>query len=326
MILKMTEKKHKLNKKILFPAFLIILASLPPLYGQTRDNPVLINTASSVEIKSLKPHSTNNLFRQYEEIVQKNYKNQMAGNPLEPLFFKYKNSENFTLQELCARCNINYDTITTLNSISSKDDRISGLSLLLPAFQGLFIPLDRGQNPIEVLLQENYKNQNLTKDTLYYKIDGRDFVFLPGKRFSPTERAFYLDSSLMLPLTPENFYVSSEFGKRKNPLSGQIKNHNGIDLAAAEGTPVYAVKDGDVAYAIKDDVTFGNYIILSHDLGKQTSVYAHLSKICVDQYQFVKKGTVIGFVGHSGAATGDHLHFEIRQGGRAVNPREKLTF
>ena len=322
----MIEKKYKAIKKNIILSFLAFLSLFSSLSAQSRENPVIVKTADLVEITSLKPHSTNILLREYEEIVQENYKAHMAGRPLENAFFKYRVSEKFNLQELCARCNINYDTITTVNSISSKDDSISGRTLLLPSFQGLFIPLDRGQTAIEVLLQENYKNQNLTKDTLYYKIDGRDFVFLQGKRFSPTERAFYLDSSLMLPLAPENFYVSSEFGKRKNPLSGQIKNHNGIDLAAAEGTPVYAVKDGDVACAIEADSTFGNYIILSHDLGKQTSVYAHLSKICVSQYQFVKKGTVIGFVGHTGLATGDHLHFEIRQGGKALNPREKITF
>ena len=81
-----------------------------------------------------------------------------------------------------------------------------------------------------------------------------------------------------------------------------------------------------MAYTVSNDPTFGNYIILSHDLGKQSSVYAHLSKIFVEQYSFVKKGTIIGLVGHTGMATGDHLHFEIRKGGKALNPREKLNF
>ena len=67
---------------------------------------------------------------------------------------------------------------------------------------------------------------------------------------------------MMLPIDKEAFWVSSEFGKRKNPFSGVTKNHNGIDLAASEGTPVYAIKDGAVAYTSENDPEFGNYIIL----------------------------------------------------------------
>ena len=285
-----------------------------------------LKTENLPEIKSLVPRRENVLFEQFNEIVRQNFKKTFAGENPEYSFFRYTNNEKFTFQELCARLNINQDTIATLNSIASKDDDLRGKSLIIPTVQGLFIALDSGKNDIEVLLQQNYKNQNLTKGSLYYKINGRNFVFIQGKRFEPTERAFYLDSAFTLPLSKDSFTVSSEFGKRKNPFSGQIKDHNGIDLAAPEGTPVYAIKDGDVAYVVPNDPVFGNYIILSHDHGKQTSVYAHLSKMIVEQYQFVRKGTVIGFVGHTGQATGDHLHFEIRQGGKVQNPRDRINF
>ena len=144
------------------------------------------------------------------------------------------------------------------------------------------------------------------------------------KRLPSTLRFFFTDSAMGLPLEKGSFWVSSGFGKRQNPVNGQWKDHNGIDLAAAEGTPVYAIKDGNVAYCIENDETFGNYVILTHDTGKMTSVYAHLSSFCVNQYQFVKKGDIIGYVGHTGMATGSHLHFEIRQGGKAQDPQTKL--
>ncbi|WP_051537982.1 M23 family metallopeptidase [Treponema sp. C6A8] len=316
---------------------LLTILSLSSLWAQGINQPIIIEKNKLPELDSLKAYvyieedgqkkqEKNFQFIQFSKIIEDNNIAVTAGREPEYIFYKYKVSEKFSVLELCARCNIKYDTIVTLNSLASKDDVIEGKTLIIPTVQGLFIPLDKGQTAIEVLLQENYKNQNLTKSILYYKIEERSFVFLQGLRLTPTERAFFLDSSLMLPLAEDTFYVSSEFGKRKNPLSGQIKDHNGIDLAAQEGTPVYAVKDGDVAYTVNDDPTFGNYIILSHDLGKQTSVYAHLSKIFVDQYQHIKKGTVIGLVGHTGMATGDHLHFEIRKGGKAMNPREKLDF
>ena len=321
-------------KKKFLPVLLIQFFSLCSGWAQSAEKPIIIEKNNLPVINSLDSYIKegseqkqvkNEEFIQFTSIVENNYKDVYAGREPEYLFFKHQ-VKNFTVYELCSRCNINYDTVVTLNSISSKDDVIKGKTLIIPTVQGLFIPLDKGKTSIEVILHENYKNQNLTKPTLYFTIEGRSFVFLQGKRLSPTERAFFLDSGLMLPLEENTFYVSSEFGARKNPLSGQIKNHNGIDLAAQEGTPVYAIKDGDVAYAVSNDPTFGNYVVLSHDLGKQTSVYAHLSKIFVDQYSFVKKGTVIGLVGHTGMATGDHLHFEIRKGGKALNPREKFEF
>ena len=174
------------------------------------------------------------------------------------------------------------------------------------------------------MLQENYSTKTLTKNTLYYKIDDRTYCFIEDERLSPTERAYFLDSGLRLPLDADSFWISSDFGKRKNPFSGELKNHNGIDLAAEEGRAVYAVKDGDVYATIENDSTFGNYIVLRHDLGKMTSTYAHLSKIVVQQYQSVKKGDIIGYVGQTGMATGPHLHFEIKVGGKALDPKEKL--
>ena len=246
------------------------------------------------------------------------------------MFFTYKNTQKFTLQGLASRCNINYDTLATLNQIESVEDSIENKTLILPTVQGLFIPLDNGANSIEILLRENLKNQNQDeksqKKILHYNINNRDYVFYQGKRFSSTERFYFLDSALSLPLDSQSFYVSSEFGKRKNPFSGTLKNHNGIDLAAKEGTPVYAVKDGAVAFVIENDKEFGNYVILQHDKGKTTSVYAHLQAATVQQYQNVKKGEIIGYVGHTGMATGDHLHFEIRQGGKAENPRDIFRF
>ena len=276
-------------------------------------------------IESFIPSRANVIQKQYDKIIESNKKAVSAGREPEIMFFQYKNSELFTFQGLAGRTTINQETLATLNQIENAQDDVKGKTFILPVVDGLFIPVDRGINSIEVLLQENYSTQTLTKSNLYYNIDGRDYVFLQGKRFTPTERAYFLDSALRLPLDNDSYWVSSEFGKRKNPFSGEMKNHNGIDLAASEGTPVYAIKDGAVYTVIENDVEFGNYIILSHDQGKMTSVYAHLSKVFVDRYQYVKKGDVIGLVGQTGKATGPHLHFEIRKGGKAEDPRNKLN-
>lgn len=301
--------------------------SLGNLYAQPDDQikRIIIEKDKLPVLESLSPSRANTILKDYNNIVESNSKAISAGREPEIMFFKYTNNERFTFQGLAARCCITQETLATLNQIENAQDDIKGQTLILPVVSGIFIPVERGINSIEILLQENYSSHPLTKTNIYYNINGRDYLFLRSKRFTPTERAYFLDSSLRLPLDNDSFWVSSEFGKRKNPFSGEMKNHNGIDLAAAEGTPVYAIKDGAVYAAIEKDPEFGNYIILSHDLGKMTSVYAHLSKITVDRYQYVKKGDVIGYVGQTGKATGPHLHFEIRTGGKAEDPRIKLN-
>ncbi|MCR5189411.1 MAG: M23 family metallopeptidase [Treponema sp.] len=276
-------------------------------------------------IESLSPSRANVIFADYQAVVASNTKAISAGRNPEYMFFVYKNTENFTFQGLAARCCISQETLATLNQIENAQDKIRGKTFILPTVNGLFIPMEKTINSIEVLLQENYSTQTLTKNSICYNIDGRDYLFLQSKRLTPTERAYFLDSALRLPIDKGSFYVSSEFGLRKNPFSGNMKNHNGIDLAAPEGTPVYAIKDGAVYITIENDPEFGNYIILTHDTGKMTSVYAHLSEILVDRYQSVRKGDIIGYVGQTGMATGPHLHFEIRKGGKAEDPRLKLN-
>jgi len=303
--------------------FLLIISTFT---AQNKETTILLNKEALPLIQSLQPERKNTIFQQYSSIIEDNNMAIKAGNKPEYLFFQYKNTENFSFFSLASRCCIRQETLATLNQIENAQENIEGKTLILPTVDGLFIPVDKGINSIEVLLQEKYAGQTLTKDVLWYKIDGRDYVFLPGKKLSGTERFYFLDSALQLPLKAGSFWVSSEFGKRKNPFSGEMKNHNGIDLAAEEGTPVYAIKDGAVFSTISNDSTFGNYIILTHDLGKMTSVYAHLSKICVEQYQNIRKGDLIGYVGQTGMATGPHLHFELRQGSKAENPRNKLNF
>ena len=295
------------------------------------------------EIKDLTPKDE--LYKEYSRIVEQNYKLIKNLKTPELLFFKYTvKDKKMTLLELAARCNIHYDAIATLNGIEFSAESIGGKTLLLPTAPGIFISQDEAKNSQEILLHEKYFNSAIERETISCKVDKlyfsdnqgtnnssektanqKEFVFIINERFSPTQRAYFLDSGLRLPLNKDSYYVSSTFGKRKNPFSGEWKAHNGIDLAAEEGTPVYAIKDGYVAYAIKNDPTFGNYVILTHDKGAMTSVYAHLSKICFEQYEYIKKGDIIGFVGQTGMATGPHLHFEIRKGNVPLNPENQLN-
>ena len=328
-----------LSRKILSLVIFILLFALPQVFvfSQNSDSPVStpIQKDKLPRIERLRTARDNPVFREYNKIVEDNNIEIFAKRKPDLIFFTHTFTQadkadlhwsDSHLISLASRCNISYDTIATLNKIRNSTDDLINQTIILPTASGLFIKryADKNANALEILLREHYADTILTDQDYYFNIDGEEYIFLVGKRFSSTERFYFLDSYLGLPLAKGTFWISSEFGKRKNPVSGEWKDHNGIDLAAAEGTPVYAVKDGNAAFCIEKDPTFGNYVILSHDTGKMTSVYAHLSKININQYDFVKKGAIIGYVGHTGMATGDHLHFEIRQGGVAKDPQKQI--
>lgn len=314
-----TAKRLFLCSILIFSSFFLTAQSEAEEQTEKLD----IQTENLPQIMRLSSYEAD--FKEYCKIVEKNYRDLNSGRTPDYRFFQYRNTENFTLQGLAARCNIPYDTIATLNSLESSEDKLNDKVIILPTVPGIYIPTEKGKTGIEILIQENYADKHDVLSGTELQINGRNYIFLKNKRFSSTERAFFLDSSMMLPLDKDTFWISSEFGKRTNPFSGQLKNHNGIDMAASEGTPVYAIKDGAVAYTIENDPELGNYVILSHDTGKTTSVYAHLQSISVEQYKSVRKGDIIGFVGKTGKTTGPHLHFEIRQGGKAQDPRSKLN-
>ena len=120
--------------------------------------------------------------------------------------------------------------------------------------------------------------------------------------------------------------ITSQFGHRVDPITGEVSSHTGTDIACAEGTPILAAADGTVTVANGLDSwggSYGYYIQIDHGGGLET-LYAHCSSICVTTGQQVQSGQVIGYVGHTGRATGSHLHFEVRANGNRVNPLQNF--
>jgi murein DD-endopeptidase MepM/ murein hydrolase activator NlpD len=113
--------------------------------------------------------------------------------------------------------------------------------------------------------------------------------------------------------------ISSGFGMRFHPILGYSRMHQGVDFAAAYGSPVRAVTDGLVAFVGRHG-GHGNHIRLNHSANLGSS-YSHLSRYAVSPGERVTQGQVIGFVGSTGLSTGPHLHFEVYRGGVVVNPR-----
>ena len=299
----MTEKHsaksvNLFNIRKLIIVFLQLIFLINVLHAET--DPVLIYRDELEIIPQLE--SKDAIFSKYSKLVQENYKRMMAKKAPEIQFFLYKVPEKMKnpLMFIQARCNIIYDTIATLNNIESNQEDITGRWLLLPTARGIFIS-SKNQNKIQSLLFEKFQNQNLTNTAFYYKIISNqtenntsdDFYFLPDMKFDsfdPTIRYYFLDSSLILPLKKDKYWVSSQFGMRKNPFSGDMKQHNGIDLAAEEGTPVFSVSDGTVTVVRKNDKVYGNYVVLLHRDRKYSSIYAHLKSIEVEEGKDISSG------------------------------------
>ena len=121
--------------------------------------------------------------------------------------------------------------------------------------------------------------------------------------------------------------ITSQFGYRVDPITGEVSSHTGTDIACAEGTPILAAADGTVTVANSLDSwggSYGYYIQINHGGGLET-LYAHCSSICVTTGQQVQAGQVIGYVGHTGRATGSHLHLEVSVDGNRADVLRYFT-
>ena len=164
------------------------------------------------------------------------------------------------------------------------------------------------QNTYLQLLQDP-QYEELWAELLGGFAQGGGEVMSPDSTRTPT-------GNLQWPL-PVAGTITSQFGHRVDPLTGEVSSHTGTDIACAEGTPILAAADGTVTVANGLDSwggSYGYYIQIDHGGGLET-LYAHCSSICVTTDQQVQAGQVIGYVGHTGRATGSHLHLEVHVNG-----------
>lgn len=131
--------------------------------------------------------------------------------------------------------------------------------------------------------------------------------------------AAYANGTFIFPVATYS-YISSRFGERIHPITGELKNHNGMDIAANSGTAVYAADGGRVVLA-EWYGGYGNCIMIEHGNGYKT-LYGHLSYIGVKNGQYVNQGDTIGQVGSTGNSTGPHLHFEVYSNGSRIDPEQ----
>ncbi len=119
-------------------------------------------------------------------------------------------------------------------------------------------------------------------------------------------------------ILPMKGKLTSSYGYRTDPFTGEIASHNGLDIAAKKGTEIVTAMDGQVIETANHHASYGNYVVVEH--GGFETLYAHCEKLSVSKGDWVNAGERIATCGSTGRSTGPHLHFEIRVGGRRIDP------
>ena len=145
----------------------------------------------------------------------------------------------------------------------------------------------------------------------------KDSLAMVGKKEESIDREKWLERHMSVSLPLKKIKVTSPFGMRKDPFTGERKMHNGIDLYA-RNDEVYAMFPG-VVKKVGYDKRSGNFIILQH--GDYSVVYCHLSRITIKEETPVLAGDVVAITGNTGRSTGEHLHITLRYKGQCINPK-----
>jgi murein DD-endopeptidase MepM/ murein hydrolase activator NlpD len=315
--------------------FLLFLFSYPDLAGEVNggENPDAIqgdwqNFGSGFPlIASMDSRDTG--FKQFIADVEINRRRLYGRNRENPLscaesltVYRYITVEGDDIFSLSARCNIPYSALASLNRLSHSLMVKEGVAMLLPSCPGIFLP----ENPLsdfeQLLAVGRFPEREVAAVAISLKRDGEaeTFYFYPGAEFSPTERVFFLNSGFRFPL--RSYRLTSAFGQRQSPITGNLHLHKGIDLAAPAGTEVFAAGEG-VVTEIGEDPVYGKYIVIKHG-DRWASLYGHLQKVETSLRSSVRSTTLIGRVGSTGSSTGPHLHFELRENGKAQDPGKYL--
>jgi len=231
--------------------------------------------------------------------------------------FEYVRRPTEDLFSLNARLGLRYDTLASLNGCAQKDDFTSRSRILIPSQDGLFVN-DPPKGELEEMVLATRLAAGKRPLKLVVARDGKwlPVSYFPDDTFSSMERAYFLRILYRNPI--DKGYITSMYGWRSDPFTGSREFHAGLDIGAAEGTAVHAAREGKVAEVGQSDV-LGRYVVLAHPGGYQT-VYGHLSSINATIGEEVTTGSIVGAVGHTGMATGPHLHFEVRTRAGTLDP------
>ncbi|MCL2721173.1 MAG: M23 family metallopeptidase [Treponema sp.] len=289
--------------------FQYAMYGIPGIFGEINGNPQL-------------PALENGVF---EEINSQNAENDNPHGMLQTFEWQqYKVQRGDSVSAIAQKFKVSVGAIIASNEIRNARRLQEGVVLRIPNIDGIPYQIKNGDNlskisasfniPLEVILDVNdIKNDNIKPG---------ETIFIPGARMNDIDLRLSLGELFMFPL--QGRFITSGYGMRKDPISGVLQFHAGVDFRANIGTTVMASLDGTVS-VVGENWLYGKYIIISHSNGYKT-LYGHLNSFSVRQGDRVARGRKIGEVGNTGYSTGPHLHFGIYdKNNRLVNPLDLLN-
>jgi murein DD-endopeptidase MepM/ murein hydrolase activator NlpD len=243
--------------------------------------------------------------------------------------YDYKIKKMDNLWKIARRFGVNHRLIIGVNGINDPDMLKPGRLIRVPTMNGVTYQVKKGDTISSIagryrisggriIAHNQLRAGAIRAGQKIFLPDARELVVrrpaVPGQKKETADLASDL-RSFTWPLQGK---ITSGFGKRTDPLSGQRRFHCGIDISANPGTPIYAVSDGRVIFSGWKP-GYGNVVIVRHN-GGYISVYAHNSKNLAEIDGAVAKGDTIAYSGSTGAVTGAHLHFELRKYMTPLNP------
>ncbi|HKK69086.1 MAG TPA: peptidoglycan DD-metalloendopeptidase family protein [Bacteroidales bacterium] len=238
-------------------------------------------------------------------------------------------SENKFLSENLTHINQRLENINSeLEQISRHDNQLYRVIYQMDSIPGKvrnsgFGGTDRytnlkGREHSDLVIKTSQRIDQLTKKL---NIQKNSFNQLSSVLKNETERVQHLP--IIQPINNKGLTrIGSYYGMRLHPILGIYRMHDGIDLTAPTGTPVYASGAGKVVRVDHNRTRrgYGNLVVIDHGFDGLSSRYAHLNSIKVKKGQTIERGEQIGTVGSTGLSTGPHLHYEIRREGKTINP------
>jgi murein DD-endopeptidase MepM/ murein hydrolase activator NlpD len=194
-------------------------------------------------------------------------------------------------------------TVTALHEVESDFRRIFSLNskdMVLDTVDTSYV----GSVDLQQLMEELQKTAE--------RVDGiKDYLRIQKNLYLATPKGYPVEGG-----------ISSPYGKREDPITGDVAFHSGIDISASPGAPILSTADGIVSHSGWTPHS-GYMVVLEHGCGFST-IYAHNQQNAVKLGQRVKRGEIVGYVGSTGKSTGPHVHYEIWEKGKSVNPKKYL--
>ena len=236
----------------------------------------------------------------------------------------YRAKNGDSLWTIAAKNGLDFYTILSVNRLKEANSISIGQKLKIPNQRGILYTVGRGETLEDIALRYGVGirkvirvNRILNPNNIKQGSD----LFIPGAKLSLA----FSEELLAKSGVPAKFArpcrrsrISSRFGYRKDPFTGRRTFHNGVDLVPGYGATVYASMPGRVTYSGRMG-GYGKLVVIDHGNGYSTR-YGHLSRISVKKGKRVGQRQRIGYVGNTGRSTGAHLHFEVREKGKPLDP------